>query len=281
MPESAPSRAGSCRRHRSSGTRAAAGRRAGPRPPAARSGSVVVRSDGSRAASADIGPMDRRSTGLSWNWGGTSPSSRASRSEFRSTASGGGTPGIGSACSGPGSGWWNDADRVKIVSPCWTADTRRVVKDRPSRTRSTRYTIGTAGSPGRMKYACSECTGRSAGTVRPAATSACPATWPPNTRCTRASGLRPRKMFASICSRSSRSSSRSSGLAIKPQFVTGRAGCHRGNATASAPRRGSGLPGPGPATRTGTGAHAPWSPPHTVAAFPPRPPPASGRARWA
>ena len=29
--------------------------------------------------------------------------------------------------------------------------TRRVVKDRPSRTRSTRYTIGTAGSPGRMK----------------------------------------------------------------------------------------------------------------------------------
>ena len=47
---------------------------------------------------------------------------------------------------------------------------------------------GTVGSPGRMKYACSECTGRSSGTVRPAATSACPATCPPYTRCTRLVG---------------------------------------------------------------------------------------------
>ena len=39
------------------------------------------------------------------------------------------------------------------------------------------------GSPGRRKYECSECTGRSAGTVSPAAISACPATWPPKIRC--------------------------------------------------------------------------------------------------
>src|ERR1039458_9165892 len=61
-----------------------------------------------------------------------------------------------------------------------------------------------------MKYACSECTGRSAGTVRPAATRACPATWPPKTRCRRSSGLRPRKISASICSRFSRSTRPSS-----------------------------------------------------------------------
>src|ERR1035438_2898329 len=75
-----------------------------------------------------------------------------------------------------------------MVLPRWIADTRRVLNDRPSRTRSTVYTIGTCGSPGLMKYACRECTGRSAGTVRPAATSAWPATWPPNTRCIRSLG---------------------------------------------------------------------------------------------
>ena len=42
-----------------------------------------------------------------------------------------------------------------------------------------------------------------ASTVRPAATSACPATWPPKTRCSDTLGLRPRKMFSSIGSRSS------------------------------------------------------------------------------
>ena len=71
--------------------------------------------------------------------------------EFGSICSGGGTSGIGSACSGPGSAWWNDADRVKMVWPCWIADTRRVVNDRPSRVRSTVYTSGTVVSPGRMK----------------------------------------------------------------------------------------------------------------------------------
>src|ERR1700736_6099245 len=69
--------------------------------------------------------------------------------------------------------------------------------------------IGTVGSPGRKKYECNECTDRSDSTVRPAATSACAATWPPNTRCRSSSGLRPRKRFTSSVS-SSRSEIRSS-----------------------------------------------------------------------
>src|SRR5438105_2724665 len=64
--------------------------------------------------------------------------------------------------------------------------------------------IGTDGSPGRRKYACNECTCPCSGsTVRAAATSAWPATCPPNTRCTFTSGLTPRKMLTSIGSRSS------------------------------------------------------------------------------
>src|SRR5579859_3707476 len=75
-----------------------------------------------------------------------------------------------------------------------------------------------------MKYACRECTGRSAGTVRPAATSAWPATCPPNTRCRCSLGLRPRKMSSSICSRSSRSSSLPRvSLTARPPVVS----CHR------------------------------------------------------
>ncbi len=68
------------------------------------------------------------------------------------------------------------------------AVTRRVVNDRPSRSRSTWYTIGTPGCPGRRKYACSECTGRSPLGGAAAATSAWPATWPPKTRCSDSSG---------------------------------------------------------------------------------------------
>src|SRR5690242_14029455 len=121
----------------------------------------------------------------------------------------------GSWCSKlPGSGLWKEAVRVKIVRPCCTAVTRRVVKDLPSRTRSTWYTIGTPGRPGRRKYACSECTGRSPSVVRPAATRAWPATWPPKTRWRDSCGLRPRKMLTSICSRSSRSTSLSAGFVI-------------------------------------------------------------------
>jgi len=49
----------------------------------------------------------------------------------------GGTSGQASEWLGPGSARWNDAESVKMVRPCWMADTRRVVNDRPSRTRST------------------------------------------------------------------------------------------------------------------------------------------------
>jgi hypothetical protein len=67
------------------------------------------------------------------------------------SVSGSGTDGIGSAWSTPGSGCWNDADSAKIAFPRWTPITRRVVNERPSRMRSTSYTIGMLGSPGRMK----------------------------------------------------------------------------------------------------------------------------------
>src|SRR3982751_3625830 len=65
--------------------------------------------------------------------------------------------------------------------------------------------IGTLGSPPTRKYACSECGARPS-TVRIAATSACPITCPPNTRCQRSCGLRPRNRFTSSCSRLSTSS---------------------------------------------------------------------------
>src|SRR2546428_9310844 len=47
-------------------------------------------------------------------------------------------------------------------------------------------------------------------TVRPAATSACPATWPPKTRWRFSCGLRPRKTFTSSSSRSRSATSPSS-----------------------------------------------------------------------
>ena len=51
--------------------------------------------------------------------------------------SGSATSGIASWCSGPVSSIWYDACRLKIARPCWIATTRRVVKLRPSRIRST------------------------------------------------------------------------------------------------------------------------------------------------
>ena len=48
--------------------------------------------------------------------------------------------------------------------------------------------MGLRGFPPRRKYACSECTRRSEGTVRPAAINAWAATWPPNTRTGDAAG---------------------------------------------------------------------------------------------
>src|SRR3954453_15406 len=65
--------------------------------------------------------------------------------------------------------------------------------------------IGSLGSPPTRKYACSECGARPS-TVRIAATSACPITCPPNTRCQRSCGERPRNRFTSSCSRLSTSS---------------------------------------------------------------------------
>ena len=53
------------------------------------------------------------------------------------SVSGSGTSGIGIWKSSPGSSTWNDVDRWKMARPCWMATTRRVVKLRPSRIRST------------------------------------------------------------------------------------------------------------------------------------------------
>src|SRR6478752_8509784 len=142
--------------------------------------------------------------------------SRTSSATVGSSSGSGTIRAGGSWCSNPASsGRWKDAVRLKIVRPCCTAVTRRVVKDRPSRPRPTSYTIGTPGRPGRRKYACRECTGRSPSVVRPAATSACPATCPPKTRCRDSSGLRPRKMLTSIRSRSSRSTRLSAGFVMR------------------------------------------------------------------
>ena len=122
----ARSRAGSGPRRRSSGRRAAAGRRAVRRWPAARPGCARSPRPAPRSA-----PADRRSAGRS-------DCRRRTRDRAGGMRLGGRHLGHGDACYRPGSGWWNDAESVKIVLPCWMADTRRVVKDRPSRTRSTR-----------------------------------------------------------------------------------------------------------------------------------------------
>ena len=53
------------------------------------------------------------------------------------SVSGAGADGIAAWCSRPSSYVWKDAERWKIGWPCWTATTRRVVKERPSRMRST------------------------------------------------------------------------------------------------------------------------------------------------
>lgn len=46
---------------------------------------------------------------------------------------------------------WNDAAMLNMVSPCWTALTRLVQNDPPSRMRSTRKTVRSLASPGRRK----------------------------------------------------------------------------------------------------------------------------------
>ena len=68
--------------------------------------------------------------------------------------SGSGSPlGPGTCQSSPASLTWNDASSVKIGPPDWLAVTRRVVKERPSRVRSTLSWSGSPGRPGLMKYA--------------------------------------------------------------------------------------------------------------------------------
>ena len=61
----------------------------------------------------------------------------SSRSKRGASVSGSGTSGIGIWCSRPSSRSWNEAERLKMARPCCTATTRRVVKERPSRMRST------------------------------------------------------------------------------------------------------------------------------------------------
>ncbi len=76
---------------------------------------------------------------------------RGSISAAVGRVSGAGADGMAVWWSMPSSRTWKEAERWKIGLPCWTATTRRVVKDRPSRIRSTLYTIGAPGSPGRRK----------------------------------------------------------------------------------------------------------------------------------
>ena len=61
------------------------------------------------------------------------------------TSSGNGTP----EKSPLSSSTWNDADAVKIASPCWSATTWRAENERPSRSRVTRMIVGWSASPDR------------------------------------------------------------------------------------------------------------------------------------
>ena len=56
------------------------------------------------------------------------------------------------------SGTWNEQVMRKVVRPSTSVVTSRVVKDRPSRTRSTRWVEVDPGRDGRRKYPCRECT---------------------------------------------------------------------------------------------------------------------------
>ena len=61
----------------------------------------------------------------------------SSRSMSVGSSSGPGTSGLVNWCSMPRSRLWKEQDMLKIARPCWMATTRRVVKERPSRMRST------------------------------------------------------------------------------------------------------------------------------------------------
>ena len=92
-----------------------------------------------------------------------------------------------------------------MTSPSCTARTWRAENEPPSRSRSTWRITGRSTCPGRRKYPCSEWGRRSAGTVAPAARSACAATWPPysDIRAPAPSSFSPRNRSRSRTSRSS------------------------------------------------------------------------------
>ncbi len=113
-----------------------------------------------------------RSSSPAHEWSGSVGSSNEGRPA--------GSDAIGASASS--STTWNDTDRFRIAPPDCLATTWRVVKERPSRNRSTSYRIGSSVVPGRMKYECSECAGRSEGTVNEAARNAWATTCPPNRR---------------------------------------------------------------------------------------------------
>jgi hypothetical protein len=84
-----------------------------------------------------------RRTSRAWSIRSATLGSRKTSAYFGSdsaavgSVSGSGAYGMSAWWSSPSSYVWKDADRWKIGCPCWTATTLRVVKERPSRMRST------------------------------------------------------------------------------------------------------------------------------------------------
>ena len=97
---------------------------------------------------------------------------------------------------------WNEASSEKIAWPCWMAVTRRVVKEPPSRMPLDLVDDRHVGVARPHEIAVQRMDMAVGSTVRCAATSAWPMTWPPNTRCQSTLGLRPRYRLCSSCSRS-------------------------------------------------------------------------------
>ena len=87
-------------------------------------------------------------------------------------------PAVCTSC--PDSSIWNESDIVRITpTSSWLATTLRVQNERPSRERVTSKRIGSSASPGRMKYACSECTWKRSSTVVAPARRPCATICPP------------------------------------------------------------------------------------------------------
>ncbi len=99
-------------------------------------GAVFCGLNGSRGSTGRIS-MGRSAVAIDLNGSGSAEATSRPISRSDCRASGGGASGIGSWWSKPPSIPWNDASRLKIASPSCTAETRRVVKLLPSRSRST------------------------------------------------------------------------------------------------------------------------------------------------